>query len=103
MRANYFARMHRRPLSFMKTTSLLLVSAAFALAAPSPIQERADRFLVLANAGFQALYRVNSEAQWLAVTDVTPVHDAAVEAAGKAYAAFNGSPALITEARDLLT
>ena len=95
--------MHHPPLSFIKTISLLLVSAAFALAAPSPIQERADRFLALANAGFQALYRVNSEAQWLAVTDVTPEHDAAREAAGKAYAAFNGNPALITEARDLLT
>src|SRR5205823_11908793 len=62
----------------------------------------ADRFLALANAGFQSLYRVNSEAQWLAVTDVSAEHDAASEAAGKAYAAFNGNPAIITEARDLL-
>src|ERR1700740_1416535 len=73
------------------------------VASASPIQERADRFLKLANAGYQALYRVNSQAQWLAVTDVTPEHDAAAEATGKAYAAFNGNPALITEARDLLT
>jgi peptidyl-dipeptidase A len=94
--------MHHPPLSLTRTISLLLVSAAYALAALSPIQERADRFLALANAGFQALYRVNNEAQWLAVTNVTPEHDAAVEAAGKAYAAFNGNPALITEARDLL-
>ena len=43
------------------------------------------------------------EAQWTAVTDVTPEHDAAAEATGKAYAAFNGNPAIITEARDLLT
>src|SRR3989441_3840231 len=71
--------------------------------AVSPIQERADRFLKLANAGYQALYRVNSEAQWQAVTDVTPEHDAAAEATGKAYAAFNGNPAIITEARELLT
>ena len=80
---------------------------AFAASAPaetkSPIQERADRFLALANAGYQALYRVNSEAQWTAVTDVTPEHDAAAEAAGKAYAAFNGNPAIINEARELLT
>src|SRR5207253_6537615 len=74
-----------------------------AVSAVSPVQERADRFLQLANAGFQALYRVNSEAQWLAVTDVTPEHDAAAEATGKAYAAFNGNPAIITEARELLT
>ena len=81
--------------SFFVTISLF--------AAPSPIQERADRFLALANAGYQGLFRVNSEAQWLAVTDVTPEHDAAAEATGKAYAAFNGNPALITEARELLT
>jgi peptidyl-dipeptidase A len=75
---------------------------SFPLRAASPIQERADRFLELANAGYQALYRVNSEAQWLALTDVTPQHAAAAEAAGKAYAAFNGNPALIAEARELL-
>ncbi|HKB88964.1 MAG TPA: M2 family metallopeptidase, partial [Opitutaceae bacterium] len=46
---------------------------------------------------------VNSEAQWLAATDVTPAHDASSETAGKAYAAFTGNPALINEAKDLLT
>src|SRR3954463_10996758 len=79
-----------------------LIIPLLAIAA-SPVQERADRFLKLANAGYQALYRVNAEAQWLAVTDVTPEHDAAAEATGKAYAAFNGNPAIITEARELLT
>src|SRR2546426_1461093 len=91
--------MNRRsspPLLFL----FLLPSLTFAA---SSIQERADRFLKLANAGYQALYRVNSEAQWQAVTDVTPEHDAAAEATGKAYAAFNGNPAIITEARELLT
>ena len=58
-------------------------------------QERADHFLDLVNAGYQALYRVASEAQWLAATDVTPAHDAASEYAGKAQAAFNGNPAVI--------
>ena len=92
----------------MKSPSLRLglflpLLAAAAMAAPvSPMQERADRFLVTVNAGYQALYRVNSEAQWLADTDVTPAHDAAAEVAGKAYAAFNGSPALINEAQALL-
>ncbi|HJT80604.1 MAG TPA: M2 family metallopeptidase [Chthoniobacterales bacterium] len=86
---------------------LVLVAIGFGLIAPgldaaSPVQERADRFLKLANAGYQALFKVNSEAQWQAMTDVTPQHDAAFEAAGKAYAAFNGNPALITEARELL-
>src|SRR5207302_10256760 len=82
--------------------SLLVLLPSLTFAA-SPIQERADRFLKLANAGYQALYRVNSEAQWQAVTDVTPEHDAAAEATGKAYAAFNGNPAIISEARELLT
>ena len=35
------------------------------LAAPA-WPERADQFLALVNAGYQALYRVESEAQWLA-------------------------------------
>src|SRR5437762_11236406 len=82
--------------------SLIHPYVAFA-ATKSPIQERADRFLALANAGYQAVFRVNSEAQWTAVTDVTPEHDAAAEATGKAYAAFNGNPAIINEARELLT
>jgi peptidyl-dipeptidase A len=90
--------MNRCPLLF-----LFPLVPAMMFAAKSPVQDRADRFLALANAGYQALYRVNSEAQWLAMTDVTPQHDAALEAAGKAYAAFNGNPLLITEARDLLT
>ncbi len=95
--------MHLPLFSVRKGLALFCVAGSLnLLAAPSPIQERADRFLALANAGFQGLYRVNSEAQWLAVTDVTPEHDAAAEGTAKAYAAFNGNPALITEARDLL-
>ena len=70
-------------------------------AATSP-QERADGFLNLVNASYQALYRVESEAQWLAATDVSAEHDAASETAGKARAAFNGNPAIINEARELL-
>src|SRR5206468_10578025 len=98
---DYAARMHRcsaSPFLFL----IVFVLLPSGICAASPIQERADRFLKLTNAGYQALYRVNSEAQWLAVTDVTPEHDAAVAATGKAYAAFNGNPAIITEARDLL-
>src|SRR5512133_1955486 len=90
--------MHRRTFSVF----FFAFSSSIALAA-SPMQERADHFLRLANAGFQALFRVNAEAQWTAVTDVTPAHDAAAEATGKAFAAFNGNTAIITETRDLLT
>ncbi len=92
--------MHRR--FIIRTLLCYFLAFPAGLFAASPIQERADRFLKLADASYQALYRVNAEAQWLAVTDVTPEHDAAVEAAGKAYAAFNGNPAIITEARELL-
>jgi peptidyl-dipeptidase A len=95
--------MHRNKSPFFLLLLMLLFSTVGFAATTSPIQERADRFLALANAGYQALYRVNSEAQWLAVTDVTPQHDAAVEATGKAYAAFNGNPAIISDARELLT
>jgi peptidyl-dipeptidase A len=68
----------------------------------APFQERADDFLRLMNAGYQALYRVESEAQWRAATDVRPEHDAGAEVAGQARAAFNGNPAVIAEARALL-
>jgi peptidyl-dipeptidase A len=95
--------MDRRISSWPLLVIFFLFSFCLAASTASPIQERADRFLALANAGYQALYRVNSEAQWTAVTDVTPEHDAAAEAAGKAYAAFSGNPAIINEARDLLT
>ncbi len=71
--------------------------------AESRIQERANRFLTVVNAGYQSLYRVQQEAQWLADTDVKPEHDAGAEVAGRAYAAFNGNPAIISEARELLT
>ncbi len=78
-----------------------LISMANAAVAASP-QERADQFLRLMNAGYQALYRVESEAQWQAATDVSSEHDAAAEVAGRARAAFNGNPAVIDEARSLL-
>jgi peptidyl-dipeptidase A len=83
--------------------SLVVASISLTFAdTKTPIQERADRFLALANAGYQAVYRVNSDAQWTAVTDVTPEHDAAAEATGKAFAAFNGNAAIINEANELL-
>ena len=74
---------------------LFTIAAGMLAAATSSVQERADRFLALANTGCQALYRANSGAQWKAVTDVTLEHDAAAEATGKASAAFTGNPAII--------
>src|SRR3954453_12960797 len=68
----------------------------------SALQTRADQFLTLVNSSYHALYKVNNEAQWNAMADVKPEHDAASQLAGKAYAAFNGNPAVISEARALL-
>ncbi|MDP3072741.1 MAG: M2 family metallopeptidase [Opitutaceae bacterium] len=82
---------------------LLSLATTFTQAADiSATQERADRFLSLVNASYQALAYVESQAQWKAATDVTPAHDAASETAGKARAAFIGNPALITETKALL-
>jgi peptidyl-dipeptidase A len=83
-----------------------LLSAVPVLDTPAAVdpalETRATQFLSLVNASYQALYKVQSEAQWAACTDVTPAHDAASETAGKAMAAFTGNPALIREARELL-
>jgi peptidyl-dipeptidase A len=87
-------------LTLLASLGLCLISMTGAAALP--LQERADRFLELVNAGHQALSRVEGEAQWLAATDVNAEHDAAAETASKARAAFLGNPALIREAKELL-
>jgi peptidyl-dipeptidase A len=83
-------------------TTLLTVAAALPAADRNPTQERADRFLALVNSSYQALSYVKQEAQWAASTDVSDVHDAASETAGKAQAAFMGNPAVINETKALL-
>ena len=80
----------------------LFLAIPLATETPNPVQERADRFLQLVNPSYQALTTVQQQAAWLAFTDVKPEHDAASEWAAKALAAFNGSPALIRETRNLL-
>ncbi|MBI5838441.1 MAG: M2 family metallopeptidase [Candidatus Eisenbacteria bacterium] len=90
------------------TAALLLGSAGVLAAADTTavpraaVQERADRFLEILNAGYKALYTVEQGALWDAATDVTPEHDAASTAAGKARAAFCGNPVLLRECRELL-
>ncbi|MCC7377098.1 MAG: M2 family metallopeptidase [Verrucomicrobiales bacterium] len=76
--------------------------AAISTPGESALQARANQFLTLVNSTHQAMYRVESEAQWMAATDVSPAHDAAAETAGRARAAFAGNPALIREAQALL-
>ncbi len=78
-----------------------------ALAAPTPAArsaaaEEARRFLDLYSSIDQGLYAAMQEADWAASTDVTPEHDGARVAAGKAYAAFAGNRTLIEQARRLL-
>lgn len=82
--------------------ALLSTASLLRAADVNPTQERADRFLALVNASYQAIYYVEAEAQWKASTDVSDVHDAGAEVAGKARAAFTGNPALINETKSLL-
>jgi len=89
------------PLRSAAVAALLAASVSFA-ADRNPTQERADRFLALVNSSYQALSYVKQEAQWAASTDVSAVHDAASETAGKAQAAFMGNPAVINETKALL-
>lgn len=89
----------------MHRSVIFLAAGFFAVVstrADNPWRERADRFLNWVNVGYQALYHIESEAQWKALTDVKKEHDAAAEVAGKARAAFNGSPAVIEESKALL-
>ena len=86
----------------MRLLPALILGVPLLAQMTAPLQDRADRFLKVVNAGYQSLYTVASEAAWAASTDVKPEHDAAAEWAGRAAAAFNGNPALITEARELL-
>jgi peptidyl-dipeptidase A len=86
----------------MRLLPALVLGAPLLAQAINPYQDRADRFLSLANAGYQSLTYVSQQATWAADTDVKPEHDAAAEAAGKAFAAFNGNRVLILEAKDLL-
>ena len=86
----------------MRLLPALIVGIPMIAQSLAPHQERADRFLKLVNAAFQSLTAVQQEALWAASTDVKPENDAAAEWSGKAGAAFNGNPALILEARELL-
>lgn len=88
--------------AWLPLISLPLLAGALQAADSKLLQERADRFLSLANASYRSLAYVENEAQWKAATDVTPAHDAAAETAGKARAAFVGNPAIIKEVRELL-
>ena len=86
----------------MRLLPALVLGLPLLAQAANPYQDRAERFLKVAEAGYQALTYVDQQAVWAASTDVKPEHDAAAEAAGKALAAFCGNKVLILEAKDLL-
>ena len=86
----------------MRLLPALILGVPLLAQMTAPLQDRADRFLKLVNAGYQSLTYVAQQASWEAASNVKPENDAAAEWSGKAFAAFNGNPALITEARELL-
>ena len=81
---------------------LLAVGSLARAADTNPTQERADRFLALVNSEYQAITTLEANSQWDALTDVSPIHDAASATASKARAAFLGNPTLINETKALL-
>ena len=66
-------------------------------------QARAEAFLDLYNSLLVGLYTVVDECAWDARTDVTPEHDGARVAAGRAIAAFLGDRIVIETTKELLT
>src|SRR5512142_1089138 len=90
------------PLRRAAVAVLLAAAPVVPAADANPTQERADRFLALVNSEYQAMITIEGNAQWDALTDVSPVHDAASEVGSKARAAFLGNPALINETKALL-
>lgn len=81
----------------------LFVPALCFAAKTSSAQARADAFLELYNSLLVGVSSVSEECSWDAQTDVTPEHDGARIAAGRALAAFLGDRNIIETARELLT
>jgi peptidyl-dipeptidase A len=95
--------LRRAVVAALLAASALTLSLSNGFAADAnPTQERADRFLLLVNSAYKSLVTIEGNAQWKALTDVSPIHDAGSEAASKARAAFTGDPVLINEAKALL-
>ncbi len=82
---------------------ILISSLSFSQSAnKSEAQQRADHFLTVYDSLYQKMYTVDSEANWVASTDVSDLHTGQRIGADSAYAAFLGSPYIINETRDLL-
>src|SRR6185295_8001921 len=68
---------------------------------PASPDDLARRFLEVYESMYRGVATVANEAQWKAATDVTPEHDGARVAAGKALAAVQGDPLVIQRVRSL--
>ncbi len=79
-----------------------LVVAGAAVAAEGGVRVEAQAFLDVYNSLYQRLATVDSEASWLASTDVTPAHEGGRTASGQAFSAFVGDPVVFGTASRLL-
>lgn len=88
--------------SIVALAYVLLLAACAPPPPPRPVGEDASRFLATYTSIYRGVYAVAANAQWLASTDVTPEHDGARVAAGKALASVQGDRAVIEAAREFL-
>lgn len=82
---------------------IFILSVTIAAAAPADLpQKQADEFLSVFNSIYQRIYTVDAEANWSASTDVSDTHTGERIGADETFAAFMGSPYVLTTARELL-
>jgi len=83
---------------------VLLMTIGVPGAIPAESQEeKASTFLEMYNSLLVGMFSVTEESSWDAQVDVTPEHDGARVASGRALAAFLGDRAIIETTRELLT
>lgn len=81
--------------------ALAALLAASAFAHEANPEAEAQAFLALYAPLLQGVYKVSSDASWLASTDVKPAHDAGRVIGNKALAAVTGNPRVIETLRRL--
>lgn len=80
---------------------MICFSALLSSCSPSP-RDEAKAFLDAFNPRYQELYYESAQAQWLANTDIKPLHDSLSTVAEKAFSRFIGSKENIANVRALL-
>jgi peptidyl-dipeptidase A len=107
MRFRRFAERSLSPTNRVFPAALLALAilAALLLAAPDASAADADKdareFLDLYTSIYKSLYTIQALAEWDASTDVSPEHDGARIASGKAFSAMIGDRAVIEKVRAL--